>query len=173
MTVTFKADQVFDRQRMRHSLNGEVSVLHCHHYSTLFTQLADDADWLNGPQLMVESAEESFYPVLCDYYRENGVQTPEERVRIVEQYFGHIGLGQLTLKSQGDEWSAEMAHSHVDEGWIKKWGNRDKAVNFVGQGFLAAAVAAINDDSQGVYRAAETKSIVKGADASKFTITRK
>lgn len=173
MTVQFNANQVFDGERMRHYLNDELSVLHCHHYSTLFTQLADDADWLSGPQLLAESAEESFHGVLGRYFETHGIEDIEERTAIVEQYYSHIGLGQVALKTNEQGWTADMPHAHVDEGWIKKWGQRDKAVNFIGQGFLAAATAAIHGEPCGTYRVVETQSIVKGADTSKFNITRK
>ena len=173
MSISLNTKQVFDKQRMRHYLNGELSVLHCHHYSTLFTQLADDADWLNGPQLLAESAEESIYPVLSKYFNDENVSSMEDRIAIAEQYYAHVGLGQVTILASGQEWNAEMPHAHVDEGWIKKWDTRNKAVNFIGQGFLAAAVAAINNEQPGSYRVAEIQSIVKGAETSKFTITKK
>ena len=66
-----------------------------------------------------------------------------------------------------------MDNSHVDEGWIKKWGNRDKPVNFIGQGYVAAALAAIYDLPAGSYDVYETQSIVSGADTSRFSLVRK
>ena len=173
MTVQFQATQIFDQDKMRHYLNGAGSVLHCHHYSTLFTQLADDANWLSGPQLLAESAEESFYSVLTDYFGEYGITDTQERVGIAEQYYSHVGLGQVAIHANGETWTADMPHAHVDEGWIKKWGQRDKAVNFIGQGYLAAAAAAIQGAPCGTYRVVETQSIVKGADVSKFNISKK
>ena len=41
--VEFEIDHRFDPVKNRHYLNGFCSVLHCHHYATLYTQLADDA----------------------------------------------------------------------------------------------------------------------------------
>ena len=37
-------DHHFDRESCRHTVNGLSSVLHCHHYASLYCQLADDAD---------------------------------------------------------------------------------------------------------------------------------
>ncbi|MBN1435694.1 MAG: hypothetical protein JW936_01345 [Sedimentisphaerales bacterium] len=173
MSIELQTKQVFDSERMRHYLNGELSVLHCHHYSTLFTQLADDAQLLKGAKLLHEASAESFYPVLTKYYRENNVTSTEEKVAIAEQYYGFVGLGQVQLTLSDNGATAEMQHSHVDEGWIKKWGNREEPVNYIGQGFLAAAVAAINGNSTGSYSVKETQSIVAGAQTSQFTITKK
>jgi hypothetical protein len=64
----FVAERRFDSKRMRHYINNELSVLHCHHYASLFSQLADDAKLLHGDKLLKQASEESFYPVLVDYY---------------------------------------------------------------------------------------------------------
>ncbi len=69
--------------------------------------------------------------------------------------------------------AARMDHSHVDEGWKKKWGKREEPVNFIGQGFLAAAMAAVYDLPSGSYEVREQQSIVAEAEASRFTIVRK
>jgi hypothetical protein len=173
MGKEFVAKQEFDANRMRHYMNGELSVLHCHHYATLFTQLADDAKLLRGPALLAEAAEESMYPVLKQYFEDNGIDSTEDRVSICEQYYSFIGLGEVKLDYQGDTGTAEMAHSHVDEGWLKKWDKRNSSINFIGLGYLAAAFAAIKGAPVGTYSAKETQSIVCGADSSKFTINRK
>jgi predicted hydrocarbon binding protein len=173
MSVEFKSTQVFDDERMRHYNNDELSVMHCHHYSTLFSQLADDAKLLKGPKLLFEAAEESFYPVLAKYFNENNIDSIEDRASIAEQYYGFVGLGQVSITPGEQGGSAQMQHSHVDEGWIKKWGNRDEAVNFMGQGYLAAAFSAIHGNERGTYQVRETQSIVSGADTSEFTITKK
>ena len=61
----------------------------------------------------------------------------------------------------------------MDEGWIKKWGKRDKPVNFITQGYLCAAFAAVYNQPQGSYKVSETQSIVSGADKSVFSVGRK
>jgi predicted hydrocarbon binding protein len=147
--------------------------MHCHHYSTLFSQLADDAQMFQGPKLLSDASEESFYPVLVKYFQENNVSSIEERAAIAEQYFSFIGLGQIQINVTDQDCSAQMKHSHVDEGWIKKWGKRDEPVNFIGQGYLAAAFSAINGQECGSYKVQETQSIVSGQTTSQFTITRK
>jgi hypothetical protein len=167
-------DHQFDRTTCRHSENGFGTVLHCHHYATLYCQLADDAEQFHGCELLTRSSELAFFDVLSSYFTQHHVQELGERVALAEEYWSVCGFGTLTFDHVGIlSAAAHMDHSHVDAGWIKKWGNREKPVNFIGQGYLAAALAAIYDLPAGSYRVHETDSIVSGADASRFSLVRK
>jgi hypothetical protein len=173
MTVSFQATQKFDDQQYRHYVNNELSVLHCHHYSTLFTQLADDAQELNGPELLRNSFAETIYPVLAKYYQENNVSQLDDKIAIAEQYCVFMGLGKIKIDIQGESGSAELLRSHIDEGWIAKWGKNDKPINFIGQGFIAAVFAAITGKSVEAYQVSEIKSIVCGEKTSQFSVQKK
>ena len=173
MSVEFIANQKFDGDKMRHYLNDELSVLHCHHYVSLFSQLADDAELLKGAKLLIESSEDTFYNILVKYFKDNNINTTEERQSISEQYFSFIGMGTVELKLSNNGGTAEMKHSHVDEGWIKKWKTREKPVNYIGQGYLAGAFSAIFDSELNTYEVEETQSIVSGSPTSKFVINKK
>lgn len=166
-------DHSFDTKTCRHSMNGFTSVLHCHHYATLYCQLADDAELLDGKALLIKSCELTFFDVLSKYFKENNVNCKEERVTLAEEYWKLAGMGLLKFDRYGSvSASAHMDHSHVDEGWIKKWGKRDKPVNFFGQGYIAAALAAIYDLPIGSFTVTEQASIVSGAEASVFNAVR-
>jgi predicted hydrocarbon binding protein len=167
-------DHKFDRKTCRHSTNGFDSVLHCHHYASLYCQLADDAQQFNGPELLRRSAELSFQEVLSSYFTEHQVKDLSDRIVLAEEYWKVCGFGTMKFDHVGElSAAAHMDHSHVDEGWMKKWGNRDKPVNFIGQGYIAAALSAIYDLPVGSYSVYETESIVTGADASRFSLVRK
>ena len=169
----FVIDREFDRRACRHVINGFGTVLHCHHYATLYCQLADDADQFNGSELLERSSELAFLDVLSTYFGEHGVKDLTDRVALAEEYWRVMGFGTLKFDNVGELSAvAHMDHSHVDEGWIKKWGNRDKPVNFIGQGYVAAALAAIYDLPAGSFSVCETESIVAGADASRFSLVR-
>ncbi len=163
----------FDTERKRHYLNDEVSVLHCHHYSTLFSQLAIDArDIVNGEKIMKEVSGSVFADVLNKYYRKHNIVSPEDRLDIACKMYSACGLGVmkvLSFSAEGGE--VEMPHSHVDEGWLKKWGKANTPVNFLGAGFIAAMFAATFGGSPEKYKVAETQSIVGGASVSKFKVT--
>lgn len=164
-------DSQYDPKRCRQLLNGKTYVLHCHHFSTLYTQLADDCGMLDGRQLLSDVAEDAFFAELSEYYRAHGIQTASERLEIATQYFAVTGLGKVSFDCAGSEsGEVSISHSHVDEGWIKKWGRRDRPVNFIGCGFIAAAFAAAFDKTPRSFRVTETQSIVSGAAQSLFNV---
>ncbi len=165
----FKPEQTFDRSRMCHLVEGTVTVLHCHHYAALITQLALDAAQLDGPGLLMRASAEAFRAPLADYYERYGITETVDRIAIAEQYFAHAGLGQIRFECIDGAAAVTMRHSHVDEGWMKKWGPRGQPVNAIGRGYIQGACVAIYGlkDAQQV-RVAETQSIVCGASVSKF-----
>jgi hypothetical protein len=168
--ITF--EQRFDRRRMFQYVNDEPSVLHCHHYATLFTKVALEQEEHGGPRLLSDAAEEAFFLVLTKYFVRHELTAVRERTAAAQELCGLVGLGSLSLEVQPSGGSAVMSHAHVDEGWLKKWGQNDRPVNFVGQGYIAAACATIYDKPMQSYQVDETASIVGGADESRFRITR-
>ena len=168
MSIKFKAEKKFNFKEKRFYLNNDPTVLHCHHYTTLLTQLANDATKFNGPNIMRSTSEEIFYPILAEYFKKYNVTSVEDRASISEQYYSYIGLG--LMKICVDDYSAELIHSHLDEAWLKNWSISDRPVNYITQGFLSAAFSAITDSRIGTFEGEETQSIACGAETSKFTI---
>ncbi len=170
--ITFVPDETFDNQRMRHYLDGELVVMHCHHYSSLFTQLASDAAGFNGPTLLTEASAESMWPMLKSYYQKHSITEIPERIAIAEQFFSFIGLGDVEFTFGENSGWATMKHSHVDEGWLKKWGQNEKPINFIGRGYLQAAWAAIFDkNNPSALNVEEVQGIVCGASTSRFNFS--
>lgn len=167
--IEFEIDHKFDPVTNRHYMNGFCTVLHCHHYATLYTQLADDAKDFDGQRLFTEAAEGTFFEVLNDYYLKKKIESVDEKISIAEQYWKAVGMGLIRFTGIGKyDATAEMDYSHVDEGWLKKWGSRDKPVNFLTAGFVAAVTALVNGKSWRSYYVQETKSLVCGDDKSEF-----
>jgi hypothetical protein len=164
-------DRVFDAERTRHFLNGELSVLHCHHFATLYTQLALDA---NETGLLADVAEETFYQPIANYFQKHNVTSMNDRVELAIQYFSAFGLGKMHVKYLGDDsGTVVLTNSHVDEGWIKKWKKYDRPVNYIGAGFIAAMFSAILGKPVGTFNVREDESIVMGAKQSVFTVYKK
>jgi len=164
-------DRRFDPKTCRHSINGQVQVLHCHHYATLYTQLANDCGMLDGKRLLAEVSEDTFYNILRDYYAANNISNIEDRISIAEQYFAISGLGKMTVRCASPEsGEVELSTSHVDQGWIKKWGHKDQPVNFIGWGYISAMFSAVFDKPTRAYSVTETQSIVSGAETSRFEV---
>jgi len=171
MDVQLKLEEHFDPERKRHYTNGHQTVYHCHHYSTLYTQLAVELEGEGAVDIMLSVADESFGGWLKDYFESQGVTDREERTRLAELYWKNAGMGLVSIETS-DEGSgtATMPYSHLDEGWLKKNKPTDRSVNFFTQGFLAGAFAAIYDKPHGSYQVVETKSLVTGDDESAFEI---
>ena len=164
-------NKVFDAKSCRHKIDGNTVVLHCHHFAALYTQLALDCGMLDAKALLAECAEDAWEEFLSEYYRTHSISSITERIALAEQTYAAAGLGKMRVTCAGPE-SGEVAieHSHVDEGWIHKWGKRDTPVNFIGAGFIAALFAAVFDHPVRTYVATEIQSIVCGAACSRFTV---
>ncbi|HBE01718.1 MAG: hypothetical protein A2096_09355 [Spirochaetes bacterium GWF1_41_5] len=171
MKITF--NQQFDSERMRQYINQDPSVLHCHHYATLYTKLALDMQELQAPRLLSESMEEAMYTVFKKYFVCDNISSLQDKIKVTEEIFRLTGLGLLEIRFNSERGSAVMKHSHLDEGWIKKWGHAKHPVNFTGQGYIAAAFAVISDEWIGSYEVKEIKSIVCGDSFSEFSVQKK
>ena len=164
-------EHVFDEKTKRHYVNGHLSVLHCHHYTSLYTQLALDAQ---KTDLLAASSEEAFYHVLVGYFDRHRIESIEERIETACQYYAAVGLGKMRVRYLGnDSGEVELLSSHVDGGWIKKWGVYDEPVNYIGVGYITAMFAAVLDEPQTTFQANEVQSIVMGAETSIFKVVRR
>ncbi|MFH1985085.1 MAG: hypothetical protein ABIL58_24880 [Pseudomonadota bacterium] len=159
----------FDPDSCRQYLNECCTVLHSHHYAALISQLADDADDFDGIYHLRRAAEETFHEVLGHYFHRYGTGSLEERIAVTEQYWETVGMGQIRFKCvEKYAVCAEMEFSHVDQGWLEKWGRRDKQVNFITQGYVAAAAALFTGRLPGNFTVREERSLVAGHDVSVF-----
>ena len=173
-TTELELKHVFDRKHCRHYLNGFSSVLHCHHYATLYTQLGEDCEFIDGLNLLSECSEDCFFEILSKYYEDNNIKSYDDRISISEQYFAVSGLGKMKITYAGAEsGEVRLEYSHIDEGWIKKWGKRDKPVNYIGCGYIAGMFSAVFNKKVRTYTVHETASIVSGDKASVFNVTLK
>lgn len=168
-----KLKHKFDPNRKRHYLNNQLTVLHCHHYATLFTQLGlDSKEIVDGTRILKESIEDVFYEVLASYYKENNITDTPDRVDIAVQMFSAVGMGKMSVVSNAESGGEiEMPHAYVDEGWLKKWGKYKSPVNFIGAGYIAGMFSAVFDRPPRTYAVTETQSMVMGAEKSQFKVT--
>lgn len=163
---------IFDTGRCRHIAAGQTVVLHCYHFTSLTIQLANDCSLLDAKKLLAECSEDAFYTVLANYYRDNNIIDLRERILIAEQYFSEAGLGKLKVKFAGlCAGEVELSSSHVDEGWIKKWGYVSYPINYIGCGYVTAVFSAIYNRPKRTYSAREYQSIACGDKSSIITVT--
>jgi predicted hydrocarbon binding protein len=136
----------------------------------LFTQLAIDAYQYGGTKSLSEASAETFWPVLRKYFKSKNIDQVADRIAVAEHYYSYVGLGQIEFGFGNDSGYAALKHSHVDEGWLKKWGQTDKPVNYIGEGYIRAAWAAIYGKDPEIPRIEEVQSIARGASTSRFDI---
>lgn len=164
----FKIDKRFDEEKKRHYVNDFLIVLHCHHYATLFTQLALDArDLVNGTEILFKTTESVFSEVLEEYFKKNSITDEKEKISIAIDMFSKIGMGKIEKAEINDKGGEiVMSFAYVDEGWLKKWGKYPEPVNYIGQGYIAGMLSAIYGKPAGSYKVSEEKSRVKGDEKS-------
>ncbi len=160
----------FDESTYRHSINGHGFVLHCHHYMSLTSKLAEDFAELGAVRVLAEVAEDSLRPVLESYVKEHGVTAPADRLQVGCDYYSFMGLGKMSASGSAAGGAVELPHSHVDEGWVQKWGKHDKPINHFTRGFVAAMFAVAFGKPARSFEVAETASIVMGAPQSVLSV---
>jgi len=164
----FILDKRFDPMSKRHFINGFVTVLHCHHYSTLYTQLALDA---KETDLLADVAQDVFYQVLSSYFEDFDTDSLDEMIDLCCQYYAAVGLGKMKVNFAGEfSGEVELEKSHLDSGWLKKFGTYDRPINYIAAGFISAMFAVLFDEAPKTYKADEIQSIVMGADKSVFKV---
>jgi hypothetical protein len=168
--MSLEINHTFDEDTYRHAINGHNFVLHCHHYMALTSKLAEDFDDIGAGQVLREATEDTIRPVLDSYFAQHGITSPEERLAIGAEYYAFMGLGSMDVSGSEDVGEVTLKHSHVDEGWVKKWGQHDQPVNHVGCGYVAAMFAAAFSKPERSYNVEETASIVMGAPESVLAV---
>lgn len=169
--MELKIDATFDDKTYRHYLNGHLTVLHCHHYMSLTTKLAMDNEAIGGTRILEESIEDAVRPMFDDYIRDQRVSSVADRLAVAEQYFQVMGLGRVKLDGSAQGGTAVLERSHVDQGWVKKWGKASEPVGYFNRGYIAAAFAAAFDKAPHSYAVAEESSIAMGAETGTLRIT--
>lgn len=167
--MTLKLKYGFDEQTYRHTLNGHEVVLHCHHYMALTTKLAMELEGVDGTQILAEVAEDTIRPMLETYVAENGVSDPAAVLQVGAEYYAVMGLGKMVVESAPPGGKIRVPRSHVDEGWVKKWGQHDQPVNHFTRGYVAAMFAVAARKPPRSYRVQEVSSVVQGASETILT----
>lgn len=167
--IQFEMDERFDAEARRRYMGGRWTTIHSHHYAVLYTQLADDAVDFNGIYHLTRAAEDTFYEILGRVFENQGVEALEGKIQLMEGYWASVGMGNLRFQGVGKyAVTAEMTDSHVDRGWLEKLGKSHKPINFIAQGFMAAAAALLSGKPAKSFTVYETGSIASGQSKSFF-----
>ncbi|HOI15749.1 MAG TPA: 4-vinyl reductase [Geobacteraceae bacterium] len=168
--MALRLDFTMDAETNRQYLNGHPVVMHSHHYLALITKMAGELEDINGTGILRDVVEETMRAVFDDYIRKNGLTSAQDKCNVGREYFSVFGLGKMVIT--GDEQGGEvrLVRSHLDEGWIMKWGNTDKPVNHFTCGYVAAMFGAAFDKPLKSYTVTEAASIAAGDSEGKFIV---
>lgn len=168
--MALKLDFSLDNETFRHYINGHAVVMHSHHYLALITKLAEEFGDIGGPQLLMDVVEESMWAVLDDYVRKNGQTTPLQRCTVGREYYSVYGLGKMKVAGTESGGEVCLVRSHIDEGWIKKWGAHSKPINHFTRGYIAALFAVTFNKPVKSYTVIETESMAATGTEGTFIV---
>lgn len=169
--MSLKLEFSIDNETFRQYLNGHAVVMHSHHYLALITKLAEDLGDSNGPQLLRDVVEESMLPIFTDYITKNGLTTPLQKINVGREYYSALGLGKIKVGGTEEGGEACLVRSHIDEGWIRKWGTHSKPINHFTCGYIAAMFSAAFDKPAKSYSVTETDGMAVNGTEGTFTVT--
>lgn len=164
----------FDPKTYRHYMDGHLSVLHCHHYMSLTTLLAEQMRDIGGVRILAETAEDTVRPLLDSYCQQRSINDLQQRLNVGREYYSVMGMGLMEplTGASANGGSVRLSRSHVDQGWKMKWGAADHSVNYFTCGYIAAMFACACNRPARSFHVKEVASIVKGSPYSEFTVTR-
>ena len=171
--MPLQIEHTFDDKTYRHYTNGFLTVMHCHHYMTLATQLAENFADLGGPRILAESAEDSMRPLLDDYIEKHKLTTAPDRLKVGKDYYGAVGMGYMEVTGDAAGGTVTLKRSHLDQGWIQKWSKRDSPMNYWTRGYISAMFGAAFDKPPRSFAVEETMAMVTGASHSEFQVKAK
>jgi len=168
--MSLKLDYSLDNETYRHSLNGQAVVMHSHHYLALITKLAQDLGDIGGAQILRDVVEESMWAIFDDYVKKNDLASPLDRCNVGREYYSVFGLGKMVVTGSESGGEVRLIRSHIDEGWIMKWGPNDKPVNLFTCGYIAAIFAVAFNKPVKSYTVTEATSMACGDAEGKFIV---
>lgn len=168
--MSLKLDFSLDNETYRHFLNGFPVVMHSHHYLALITKLAEELADVDGAQLLRDVVEDTMRKIFDDYIVANGLTSPMDKCNVGREYYSVFGLGKLVVTGSESGGEVRLLRSHIDEGWVMKWGNSPQPVNHFTCGYIAAVFAAAFNKPARSYTVSEAASMATGAPEGTFSV---
>jgi hypothetical protein len=168
--MALRLDFTMDADTNRQYLNGHPVVMHSHHYLALITKMAEDLGDIGGTGILRDVVEETMRAVFDDYIQKNGLTSAQDKCNVGREYYSVFGLGKMVIT--GDEQGGEvrLVRSHLDEGWVMKWGTTGNPINHFTCGYIAAMFGAAFSKPLKSYAVTEAASIAVGDTEGKFIV---
>ncbi|MDD2318525.1 MAG: 4-vinyl reductase [Geobacteraceae bacterium] len=168
--MALRLEYSHDDETHRNFLNGQPVVMHSHHYLALITKLVEDLADMSAPEILRDAVEDTMRAVFDDYIAKNGLTSAQDRCNVGREYFSVFGLGKMVITGDENGGEIRLLRSHVDEGWVKKWGVHNKPINHFTCGYVAAMFGAAFNKPARSYVVTEVASIAAGDSEGKFIV---
>jgi hypothetical protein len=168
--MALRLEYSHDDETHRNFLNGQPVVMHSHHYLALITKLVEDLADIGAPEILRHTVEDTMRAVFDDYISKNGLASAQDKCNVGREYFSVFGLGKMVITGDENGGEVRLLRSHVDEGWVKKWGVHSKPINHFTCGYIAAMFAAAFNKPARSYLVTEIASIAAGDSEGKFIV---
>jgi len=168
MSIPF--DITFDENTFRHHVHGVAMVMHCHHYMSRTTKLAESMEKINGVKILRETAEDAMRELLEAYFSAQKIINAADRLNVGRELYSVMGLGKMEVFGNDHGGEVKLQRSHVDEGWVQIFGNSPKFVNHFTCGYLAAMFGAAFGKPARGYNVYETASMAMGEPEGKIIV---
>ncbi len=168
--MALRLEYSHDNETHRIFLNGQPVVMHSHHYLALITKLVEDMADIGASGILQDTVEDTMRAVFDDYISKNGLTSAQDKCNVGREYFSVFGLGKMVITGDENGGEIRLLRSHVDEGWVKKWGVHSKPINHFTCGYVAAMFAAAFNKPARSYLVTEVASIAAGDSEGKFIV---
>lgn len=168
--MALRVEYSHDNETHRNYLNGYPVVMHSHHYLALITKLVEDLSDIGAPEILRDAVEDTMRVVFDDYIQKNDLTSAQDRCNVGREYFSVFGLGKMLITGDENGGEVRLLRSHVDEGWVMKWGAHSKPINHFACGYIAAMFAAAFKKPARSYQVVEEAAIAAGEAEGKFCV---
>jgi len=168
--MSLKLEYSLENETYRNFLNGHPVVMHSHHYLALITKMVEEMGDIGGPQILTDVVEETMLVIFNDYIQKYSLTSPMDKCNVGREYYSAFGLGKMIVTGSEKGGEVRLVHSHIDEGWVQKWGPHNKPINHFSCGYIAAVFEAAFNKPAKSYSVTETASMAVGETEGKFIV---
>jgi predicted hydrocarbon binding protein len=93
-----------------------------------------------------------------------------DKCNVGREYYSVFGLGKMVVTGSENGGEVRLVRSHIDEGWVMKWGPNSKPINYFTCGFIAAVFCAAFNKPPRSYTVTEASSMAGGESEGKFIV---
>lgn len=157
----------FDARHNRRLLEATEVVIHCHHYNCQLQSCIESSQFIDGPRLLKDSANDIFGKEFTHYLQQNALDTDEEKWELALKIYQIHGFGTFNYTQVADKKITSQS-SHFAEGWKAKFGASHQPRCSLACGFLEIVYETITGEKVQIN---ETKCMAMGDAECVFEIT--